>query len=216
MTACGFCYLIDLRFFPSITSLMLATHDRSRRDWIAGLAGISLSAAVAHASGSELPRRAKSPALVAYFSRSGNTRVVAGLIQRAFDADLFEIKPATPYPEEYLATVKWSWMANRNIEALDKLIDANAIFVHMGANMDKAQELEVIKSGRIEYKQADIQEISARTIGDTVIVLSRIQLFALVGGNEARNPFTVTETYVKRSGNWQLAALAFTRRMTPQ
>ena len=37
-------------------------------------------------------------------------------------------------------------------------------------------------------------------IGDTVIVLSRIQLFALVGGNEARNPFTVTETYVKRSG----------------
>jgi flavodoxin len=85
---------------------MLATHDRSRRDWIAGLAGISLSAAVAHASGSELPRRAKSPTLVAYFSRSGNTRVVAGLIQRAFDADLFEIKPATPYPEEYLATVK--------------------------------------------------------------------------------------------------------------
>jgi flavodoxin len=50
--------------------------------------------------------RANSNTLVAYFSRSGNTRVVAGLIQRAFDADLFEIKPATPYPEEYLATVK--------------------------------------------------------------------------------------------------------------
>jgi hypothetical protein len=126
--------------------------------------------------------------------------------------------PPTKQEQEVieLSRQKWSWMANRNIEALDKLIDANAIFVHMGANMDKAQELEVIKSGRIEYKQADIQEISARTIGDTVIVLSRIQLFALVGGNEARNPFTVTETYVKRSGNWQLAALAFTRRMTPQ
>ena len=126
--------------------------------------------------------------------------------------------PPTKQEQEVieLSRQKWSWMANRNIEALDKLIDANAMFVHMGANMDKAQELEVIKSGRIEYKQADIHEISARTIGDTVIVVSRIQLFALVGGNEARNPFTVTETYVKRSGNWQLAALAFTRRMTPQ
>ncbi len=43
--------------------------------------------------------------LVAYFSRSGNTRVIAGLLQRAFSADVFEIQPATPYPEEYLATV---------------------------------------------------------------------------------------------------------------
>jgi flavodoxin len=44
--------------------------------------------------------------LVAYFSRSGNTRVVAGLIQRAMGADMFEIRPATPYPEDYLATVE--------------------------------------------------------------------------------------------------------------
>ena len=44
--------------------------------------------------------------LVAYFSRTGNTRVVAGLIQRAHGADVFEIRPATPYPEEYLATVE--------------------------------------------------------------------------------------------------------------
>lgn len=44
--------------------------------------------------------------LVAYFSRSGNTRVVAGLIQRALGADLFEIRPATTYPEDYLKTVE--------------------------------------------------------------------------------------------------------------
>ena len=46
-----------------------------------------------------------SKSLVAYFSRSGNTRVIAGLIQRARHADLFEILPASPYPEDYLATV---------------------------------------------------------------------------------------------------------------
>jgi hypothetical protein len=114
-----------------------------------------------------------------------------------------------------LSRQKWSWMAERNITALDKLFDAQAVFVHMGATMTKTQELGVIESGRIQYKQADVQAISATTIGDTAIVVSTIQLFALVGGNEARNPFTVTETYIKQAGEWKLAALAFTRRMTP-
>jgi flavodoxin len=51
--------------------------------------------------------RAKgSEILVAYFSRSGNTRVVAGLIRRALGANLFEIRPATPYPDDYLEQVK--------------------------------------------------------------------------------------------------------------
>lgn len=51
-------------------------------------------------------RRLGSKVLVAYFSRSGNTRVVAGLIHRARRTDLFEILPATAYPEDYLETVE--------------------------------------------------------------------------------------------------------------
>jgi flavodoxin len=39
--------------------------------------------------------------LVAYFTRTGNTRVIARQIRRALDADLFEIQPAEPYPEDY-------------------------------------------------------------------------------------------------------------------
>ena len=44
--------------------------------------------------------------LVAYFTRSGNTRTVAGLLSRDLQADLFEIEPATPYPADYFATVE--------------------------------------------------------------------------------------------------------------
>ena len=39
--------------------------------------------------------------LVAYLTRSGNTRVIAGTLQRALGADLLEIGPARPYPEDY-------------------------------------------------------------------------------------------------------------------
>lgn len=43
--------------------------------------------------------------LVAYFSHSGNTRVIAGYIQRETGAGMFEIKPADDYPAEYQAVV---------------------------------------------------------------------------------------------------------------
>jgi flavodoxin len=44
--------------------------------------------------------------LVAYFSRSGNTQVIAGVISRSLGADLFVIEPAKPYPADYFETVE--------------------------------------------------------------------------------------------------------------
>jgi flavodoxin len=52
------------------------------------------------------PRPSNTKVLVAYFSRTGNTRVIAGQVRRALDADLFEIQPAEAYPDEYEATVR--------------------------------------------------------------------------------------------------------------
>ena len=44
--------------------------------------------------------------LVAYFSRSGNTRVMTRQIQKITGGDIFEIQTVTPYPVEYTATTK--------------------------------------------------------------------------------------------------------------
>ncbi len=121
-------------------------------------------------------------------------------------------------PEQEVITLsknKWQWMAERNVEALDKLLAEEAIFVHMGATMTKSQELDTIKSGGIQYKDAQIQEVSLRFVGTTAILLNRIRLVAVVGGNEVVNPFNVTEVYVKLDGTWKLASLSFTRLMTP-
>ena len=51
-------------------------------------------------------RSAGPKVLVAYFSRSGNTKVVAGTLQRMLSADLFEIVPKEPYPADYEQTVE--------------------------------------------------------------------------------------------------------------
>lgn len=80
--------------------------DHFRRTLMAAFATLPLSGFAATSDSGRRMSQAGSRTLVAYFSRSGNTRVVAGLLQRAFNADLFEIRPADPYPEEYLATVE--------------------------------------------------------------------------------------------------------------
>jgi hypothetical protein len=112
-----------------------------------------------------------------------------------------------------LSRQKWQWMAEKKADTLAALFHENAMFVHMGGSWGKEQEVNVIKSGGIHYKQADIQEASVKFIGNTAIVLSKIRLLAVVGGNEVTNPFVVTEVYVKEGNKWTLGALSFTRLM---
>jgi len=130
-------------------------------------------------------------------------------------------QPAAPAPaptqaEQELINLskdKWLWMAERKMEPLEALFHEQAVFVHMGGNMSRSVELDVIKSGKIHYKQADIQSASARIVGTTAIVLSRIRLLAVLGGNEVTNPFMVTEVYLHQGGSWKLVQLSFSRLM---
>jgi flavodoxin len=46
--------------------------------------------------------------LVVFLSRSGNTRVLAGALARRYGADLFELRPHDPWPENYEEMVAWA------------------------------------------------------------------------------------------------------------
>jgi len=85
----------------------MTVSDPLRRKVIAAIASLPLVASGAgqEVSSSRSTNPSGAKAVVAYFSRSGNTRVVAGLIQRSQKADIFEIKPVQPYPDDYLETV---------------------------------------------------------------------------------------------------------------
>ncbi len=126
-------------------------------------------------------------------------------------------KPSMTAEQELieLSKQKWQWMADKDVDKLADLFDAKAKFVHMGGTWGKDRELEVIKSGGIWYKKADIHEVSVEILGNTAILLNRITLLAVVGGNEVTNPFQVTEVYVKEGGKWGLGSLSFTKLLNP-
>ncbi|MEH6703486.1 MULTISPECIES: nuclear transport factor 2 family protein [Flavobacteriaceae] len=108
-----------------------------------------------------------------------------------------------------LSKKKWEWMANKNVEELAKLFDDKSRFVHMSGSWKKERELEIIKTGSIWYKKADVHDVVIETFGETVILWNRITLLAVVRGNEVSNEFTVTEIYKKESGDWKLLDLTF-------
>jgi hypothetical protein len=114
-----------------------------------------------------------------------------------------------------LSKDKWQWMADKNTAPLDTLFHEKSMFIHMGGSWGKERELNIIKSGGIWYKKADIHEVSVNIIDNTAILLNRIDLLAVVGGNEVTNPFMVTEVYIKQNGKWKLGSLSFGRLMTP-
>jgi flavodoxin len=83
------------------------TADLSRRMVLAAPVLLSACADTSvSAAPADVKQGTNSKLLVAYFTRSGNTKVIAGTVQRALVADLFEIRPAKAYPEDYEQTVE--------------------------------------------------------------------------------------------------------------
>ncbi|MEY4963707.1 MAG: hypothetical protein RLZZ323_1026 [Bacteroidota bacterium] len=108
-----------------------------------------------------------------------------------------------------LSKNKWQWMADKNIEKLAPLFDDKSKFVHMSGTWKKDQELDIIKTGSIWYKEAKVHDTAIELFGKTAIVWNRITLDAIVRGGEVVTEFTVTEVYQKQGKEWKLLDLTF-------
>ena len=114
-----------------------------------------------------------------------------------------------------LSKQKWQWMAEKNVDLLEKLFDDKSMFIHMGGTWGKSEELTTRESENIWYKKVEIYNLTINIFGNTAILLNDIDLIAVVGGNEVINPFMVTEVYIKTKGKWKMASLTFSRLVRP-
>ena len=108
-----------------------------------------------------------------------------------------------------LSLNKWTWMSDKNTDALSRLFDENSKFVHMSGTWGKTREIDIIDSGSIWYKNAKVHDTSIEITHNTGIVWHRLTLDAVVRDIEVSNEFAVTEVYVFKEGSWSLLALSF-------
>ena len=108
-----------------------------------------------------------------------------------------------------LSMDKWQWMAEKDVSKLDDLFDDKARFVHMSGSWKKDRELEIIETGSIWYKNAEVHDSVVELSGNIAVVWNRITLTAFVRGNDVENEFTVTEVYEKQGENWKMLVFTF-------
>ena len=138
------------------------------------------------------------------------TLPILGLALCCFSA--IGLAAQTSTPEQRLIQLskdKWQWMADKDVSKLEPLFHDKAKFVHMGGTWKKSEELDIIKSGSIWYKQTDVHDVAAEVVENTGLVWSRITLHAMVRGSEAVTEFTVTEAYQRQGNDWKLLTLTF-------
>lgn len=136
-------------------------------------------------------------------------KLLIGIFIIAMGAESFAQKTDTEQEIKELSKAKWQWMADKDVDKLASLFDDRSKFVHMSGTWNKDRELEIIKTGSIWYKNADVHDVAVEVFGDTAILWNRITLMAHVRGNDVSTEFTVTEFYKKEGDDWKLLDLTF-------
>ncbi|RAI88456.1 nuclear transport factor 2 family protein [Algoriphagus yeomjeoni] len=136
-------------------------------------------------------------------------KLLIALLLTLMSSSLLLAQSSTEQEVTKLSMEKWQWMADKDVAKLEKLFDDKAKFVHMSGSWKKDRELEIIESGSIWYKKADVHDTAVEISGNTAIVWNRITLTAFVRGADVVTEFTVTEVYQKQGENWKMHALTF-------
>jgi hypothetical protein len=146
------------------------------------------------------------------FFKSFLKAVILGLGIIVFSVDFSQAQGTGNVEQQIikLSKDKWQWMSDKDVDKLSKLFDDKAKFVHMSGTWKKDEELEIIKSGSIWYRKADIHDVAVEVFDEnTAIIWSRITLESTVRGSEAKVEFTVTEAYKKTGNDWKMLCLTF-------
>ena len=105
----------------------------------------------------------------------------------------------------------WEATMRQDVTMLSEIIDPKANFVHMGITFNAEQEIKVVGSGEIVYKNIQFDKTESVDFGKIVIVYTKMILDAEVQGKDVTNPFVVTEVYLDTDVGYKLASLSYTR-----
>ena len=99
-----------------------------------------------------------------------------------------------------------------DLDALAKLLGDDLTYTHStGALQTKAQLLDDLKTGKLQFKKIEPADLQVRVFGTTAVINGTAKL-AVVSNGEAKDvSLRFTDVWVNRAGHWQMVAWQSTK-----
>ena len=108
-------------------------------------------------------------------------------------------------------------MVRRDREALDRLLTDDLTYTHSTGQVEtKAQFLASIASGAFVYTSIQPRDVQVRLSGDVAVLTGRADLRVRAQERDLDLAVRFTSVYVRRDGEWRMAAWQSTRIEPPR
>jgi ketosteroid isomerase-like protein len=102
---------------------------------------------------------------------------------------------------------RYEAMIARDINALERLLADELLYTHSTGNTDtKQQYLETIRSGYVQYRSSEVDDLVFRQHGDVGMLMGRARIGATIGGTDRVLENRFFASWVKDDGQWKLLA----------
>lgn len=106
-----------------------------------------------------------------------------------------------------LSKQKFVWLIEKQRDSLDLLLDDRLMYIHSnGWTQSKVEVFDDMQSGKLVYKQVDIDVTQVRLYGNTAIVTGTGRFQGSREDKEFDLPLSYTEVYVKQGKRWLLVS----------
>ncbi len=107
-------------------------------------------------------------------------------------------------------------MVRRDREALDRLLADDLTYTHSTGQVEtKAQFLASIAAGGLVYRSIQPRDVQVRLFGDVAVLTGQADLGVRAGERDLDLAVRFTSVYVRRDGEWRMAAWQSTRIEPP-
>lgn len=101
-------------------------------------------------------------------------------------------------------TAENKWMVEARVDKLDELLDDDFVLVHItGYQQSKAEWLEQIRTGQMDYHDIREQSIEIQVNGAQALLVARNRVHATIWGTKAVWPLHMTTTFAEIDGVWK-------------
>ena len=107
-------------------------------------------------------------------------------------------------------------MVAGDLEALDRIFAADAIYTHSNGRAEGKREfIDAMRSGNRKYLAMTCRDLHARLAGDAVVVTGEADGEVVAGGTTVPLALVYTAVYAESGGAWRLVAYQSTKRPEP-